>query len=339
MKILLVNYEYTLTGSTLLLLNLAEHLRRSGHDVSVCAAQPAPGPIKEEYLRRGFAVLDPSDAGRADLAICNTVLTAPQLLALAGAMKTIWWIHEGTVGLDHLLRHPSHVEAFARASVIVFPIPHLRDAIYRSFTFAHEDSRLAVIPYGIPPIALPLPQPAEETAFRIVSIGSVYPRKRHYDLIRAMMLYQDPRAHCTIIGKFYRLPDDCLKFIEANPDRIELVGELGRDATLARLNTADLFCLPSDSEVMPVTILEAAMLEKPLLLSDLSVYEGLWRHGRNCMLYPVGAIGMLAQAMAQLGANPELRRRLGAASRQTAAPFTEAAFNARFDAVLSTQSW
>src|SRR5947207_15493892 len=59
MRILAVNYEYTLTGSTLALLRLSEHLREAGHEVSVCAAVPAEGPMKEAYRERGFAVLDP----------------------------------------------------------------------------------------------------------------------------------------------------------------------------------------------------------------------------------------------------------------------------------------
>ncbi len=335
MKILLVNYEYTLTGSTLMLVYLADHLRRSGHEVSVCAALAAPGPIKEMYQQRGFPLLEPPISGRFELAICNTILTAPQLLAFPEALKTVWWIHEGSVGLDHLLRYPAHVAAFARASAIVFPIAHLRDDIYRSFTYTLEASRLAVIPYGIPPVLPNRTRDEVDGTFRIVSVGSVYPRKRHEDLIRAMALYQNPAARCTIVGKFYSLPDDCLQLIEANPERFKLAGELDRAGTIEHLSNADVFCLPSDSEVMPLTILEAAMLEKPMVLSDLSVYEGFWRHGRNCLIYPVGAIGMLAQAIAMLGLNRDLRLRLGTAARRTAAPYTEAAFYARFDALIS----
>ena len=335
MKILLLNYEYTLTGSTLLLLRLAEHLRRSGHEVTAAAAVPEPGPVKAMYQERGFTVLDPPFSGVFDLAICNTVMTAPQLLTCASAMKTIWWIHEGSIGLEYLLRHPGQIEAFARASAVIFPIAHLRDTIYRSFIYAHDQGRFAVIPYGIPPIAAPPPRAPAEGEFRVVSIGSIYPRKRHEDLIRAMTLYPHPGARCIIAGKFFTLPDDCLRIIDANPQIFELAGELDHAAALRLLASADVFCLPSSSEVLPLTILEAAMLERPMVLSDLSVYEGLWRHGRNCLLYPVSAVGMLAQSIAMLQGNAELRSRLGAAARQTASAYTEAAFHARFDAVLN----
>jgi glycosyltransferase involved in cell wall biosynthesis len=335
MRILVLNYEYTLTGSTLLLLRLAEHLRRSGHQVTVSAAVAAPGPIKEAYQDGGFTVLDPPFPANFDLAICNTVLTAPQLVALSAGMKTIWWIHEGSVGLNYLLRNPGHIEAFARASVVVFPIEHLREAIYRSFIYSFEASRFVVVPYGIPPLASPPPR-AAGGEFRVVSVGSIYPRKRHEDLIRAMALYPDPAARCILIGKFYSLPDDCLSLIAANPQKYQLAGELEHDAAVELLGSADVFCLPSDSEVLPVTTLEAAMLEKPLVLSDLSVYEGIWRHGHNCLLHPVGAIGMLTQSIAMLAGNPELRARIAAGARQTAARYTESAFCSRFDAILET---
>ena len=78
------------------------------------------------------------------------------------------------------------------------------------------------------------------------------------------------------------------------------------------------------------------MLRRPMVLSDLPVDGGIWRHGRNCLMYPVGAIGLLAQSIAVLAENPELRGRLGGAARATASPYTEAAFFARFDALLAT---
>ena len=335
MRILAVNYEYTLSGSTLILLRLAEHLRQTGHDVSTCAMVRRDGPIKEAYRERGFTVLEPPFSVAADLAICNTIMTAPQVVALSEKAKTIWWIHEGANGLAHLLRNPNDIAAFAQASATVFPVAYQRDSIYRSFIYDKELMRFLVIPLGIPPIAPPSPVRQKRPDLRIVSVGNIYPRKRYQDLIRAVAQYQAP-ARCTIAGKFYTLPDDCLKLIASNPDRFELTGELEHDAILRLVGEADVFCLPSDSEVLPLTTLEAAMLERPIILSDLPVYEGIWRHGRNCLVYPVGAVGMLAQYLPMLAGNAELRAQLGAAARQTAEPYSDTAFFARFDGLLNS---
>ena len=227
MRILAVNYEYTLTGSALLLLRLAEHLREAGHEVSVCAAIPGNGPIREAYRERGFVVLDARGTASIDVAICNTVMTAPQLLELSGSARTIWWIHEEKLGLLHLLQNPSQIAAFERASAVVFPVAYLRDAVYRSFLYNQDPNRIAIIPAGIPPIDIePAPRPDDRT-FRLVSVGSVYPRKRHADLIRAVALYSGP-AKCIIAGKYHTLPEDCLQLVAAAPDRYELVGEVDR---------------------------------------------------------------------------------------------------------------
>ncbi|HJU19648.1 MAG TPA: glycosyltransferase family 4 protein [Stellaceae bacterium] len=334
MRILLVNYEYTLTGSTLLLLRLAGHLHRAGHEVSVYGMVPDPGPVKDAFLRGGFRIVEPLPSGPFDLALCNTLMTAPLVCRLSPAMKTIWWIHEGSIGVDLLLRQPSHVAAFAQASAVVFALPICRDAIYRSFIYHLDPARFVVIPYGVPAIAPGPPRPAEPERIRVISVGSVYPRKRHGDLIRAVGLLTDAPLDCTIVGKFYSLPEDCLRLVAADPGRYRLVGELDNRQALQLVAEADIFCLPSGSELQPLALLEAALLGKPIVLPDLAVYQGLWRHGRNCLVYPLGDVPLLAQAIALLASNPALRRALAAAAQETARPYTDRAFFARFDALL-----
>jgi glycosyltransferase involved in cell wall biosynthesis len=49
---------------------------------------------------------------------------------------------------------------------------------------------------------------------------------------------------------------------------------------------------------------------------------------------PVGDIGGLSNAIATLLSSAKLRAELGSAARATASQFTEAAFLARFDAML-----
>jgi glycosyltransferase involved in cell wall biosynthesis len=336
MRILGLNYEYTTTGSTLALLWLLDHLRAAGHAISVSAVVPEDGPIKLQYRQRDIPIVETPAPGEFDVVICNTVLTAPQVLDWTGTVSTLWWIHEGSIGLRHLLQHPQQIAAFGAATAVVFPIAHLRDAIYQSFIYDKEPDRFAIIPHGIPALGPVAPSRPDDDLIRIVSVGSIYPRKRYEDLIRAVSLCSGMPIKCQIAGQFFALPDDCLSLIAGDPERYELIGELSRDAILELVASADMFCLPSGSEVLPLTVLEAAMLEKPLILSDLSVYQGIWRHGHNCLTHPVGAIRLLAQLIGNLVANPDLSARLGAAARQTASRYTEAAFYARFDALLSS---
>ena len=55
---------------------------------------------------------------------------------------------------------------------------------------------------------------------------------------------------------------------------------------------------------------------------------------RNCLTVPVGHVAGLTDALAALLADRDLRERLGAAASETASRFSEAAFLARFEAML-----
>ena len=337
MRILAINHDYTVSGSTHALLNLAEHWRRSGHEVTGTAAQSASGPIRDEYLRRGFPLAEVPSPGGFDVCVCNTILTAPQVLVLARAMPTIWWLHEAAVGIDLLLQNPGWVAAFREAGAIVFPIEFLRDTVYRSFIYGLELSRICIVPNGIPPAGIsPRAVDPNRTEIEIVSVGSIYPRKRHPDLIRAVAALDHLPVRCTLIGQLHTLPEDCWTLMAARPGRFVLAGELSHAKTLAAVKAADIFCLPSGSEVQPHSLLEAAMLERPPVLSNLPVYGGTWAHGHNCLMHPVASVEMLTHELALLATNPALRQRLGAAAQRTVAGFSEAAFFARFDAVLAS---
>jgi hypothetical protein len=148
MSILAINHDYTVSGSTHALLNLAEHWRRSGHEVTV----PQPNRPRADPRRVSAARLPACGSavpGGFDVCVCNTILTAPQVLVLARAMPTIWWLHEAAVGIDLLLQNPGWVAAFREAGAIVFPIEFLRDTVYRSFIYGLELSRICIVPNGI----------------------------------------------------------------------------------------------------------------------------------------------------------------------------------------------
>jgi len=70
------------------------------------------------------------------------------------------------------------------------------------------------------------------------------------------------------------------------------------------------------------------------VLTDLPSYRGIWRHDENCLQVPVGDIDALAGALSSLLSSVDLRERLGVAAQATTGQFTEAAFLARFDAML-----
>lgn len=80
---------------------------------------------------------------------------------------------------------------------------------------------------------------------------------------------------------------------------------------------AAIVCLPTTyGEGIPKTLIEAAAGECPIVTYDVPGCREIVTDSVNGMLVPAGDVGRLAQVIAQLLADPEQRRRMGAQGRK-----------------------
>lgn len=84
------------------------------------------------------------------------------------------------------------------------------------------------------------------------------------------------------------------------------------------LNAMDLFCLPSWREGMPRTIIEAMMMAKPVLATDIRGSREEVVHELTGLLVPVHSPELLAQAIGRFADNSAWGVTLGAAGRERA---------------------
>lgn len=84
------------------------------------------------------------------------------------------------------------------------------------------------------------------------------------------------------------------------------------------LNAMDLFCLPSWREGMPRTIIEAMMMGKPVLATDIRGSREEVVHEETGLLVPARSPELLAAAIERFADNPAWGLRLGAAGRERA---------------------
>ena len=102
------------------------------------------------------------------------------------------------------------------------------------------------------------------------------------------------------------------------------------------MEQAGILALPSASECLPIAPIEAGMRGIPSVLSDLAGHEGVWRHGQNCLMHPVGDIVLLGHMLRVLASDAALRRRLGTAAKMTARRFRSDLMMARLDLALAS---
>jgi glycosyltransferase involved in cell wall biosynthesis len=161
--------------------------------------------------------------------------------------------------------------------------------------------------------------------------SSLYDRKR--PLIVAVGRLRAPKDFPTLIGALGRLPRDSFDglIVGTGPDRPQLEGEISALGLSDRvrlagerhdipelLATADVFVLPSRSEGLPVSVLEAMAAGLPVVASRVGGVPELVQDGKTGLLVEPGDPEQLAGALGRLAADRRLRHRLGARGRARA---------------------
>jgi colanic acid/amylovoran biosynthesis glycosyltransferase len=99
-------------------------------------------------------------------------------------------------------------------------------------------------------------------------------------------------------------------------DRVEWVGALGQDEIREAYARADVFCLPSFAEGVPVVLMEAMAMEVPVVATRIAGIPELIEEGESGLLVTPARADELADAIGRLVDDPALRARLGAAGRR-----------------------
>ncbi len=97
---------------------------------------------------------------------------------------------------------------------------------------------------------------------------------------------------------------------------IKYMGTITYDKLHESYQGADIFVLTSESEGMPAVTLEAMGCGLPIVTTNVPGNQEIVREGENGYLINVGDTEKLAQSLAKLIADDELRKKMGARSRQ-----------------------
>jgi len=336
MRVLFYIHELALNGAVTALLQQVRHMRAHGDAVTIMTPplEGAAAALEGAFRNLGVVLVDRAVLADHDVVVGCTVFCAEILDQAVGQSPTVWWIHEGRAGVNTLLARPSRLQTLNRVTKLVFPSRGVVERLWPALLGNLPPGRVEIVPYLIPE-----PPPGEAVPRisgqrRVVCSGTIYPRKRQVDLIRAVSMLQNAPIECVLIGEPVGLDPPGDELIRANPARFVLTGGLQPPHVHAWYRAADIFCLPSGDECMPISPVEAAWHGLPVLLADLECYEGVWRHGVNALMHPIGDAEMLAWHLRMLLESPSLYARFSAAARAVPLQFGETRSAALFDAVL-----
>lgn len=153
----------------------------------------------------------------------------------------------------------------------------------------------------------------------ILNVGRLDPVKGQAVLVEAMALLRDRGVDChlTVIGGGDAEEDLAAAVSELDlSSRIDLVGAKGQDEVAASFRQADIYCMPSFQEGLPIVIMEAMAAELPVVVTAIAAIPELVVDGESGYIVPPGRADALADAIEVLCTDAERRRTFGEKGRQ-----------------------
>jgi colanic acid/amylovoran biosynthesis glycosyltransferase len=203
-----------------------------------------------------------------------------------------------------------------------------------------EWSKLHVIHSGIDPsVYSPARRsPPEAGPVRLLTVGRLVAGKAHALLLQAVAVLRERgvEAGLTVVGEGpERARLEALARSLGVDDRVAFTGAIGQDDMPERYAAADVFCLSSVAEGLPVVLLEAMASGLPVVAPRITGVPEAVQDGVSGRLVAPGSRAELVEALSELAGDPEARADLGAAGRaRVVAEFDARASARRIEGIL-----
>ena len=183
--------------------------------------------------------------------------------------------------------------------------------------------KLHIVHMGVEVAAFPSAAAARaaraDGPLRVLFVGRLVPEKGVPILLDAVaeLVRRDLAIAVTVIGDSpARASLEAEVKARGLSDVVRFEGAVGPDDLRGWYEWADVFCLPSFAEGVPVVLMEAMATELPVVTTTIAGIPELVKDDVNGLLVPPGRSELIADAIARL-TSPALRVRLGAAGRQS----------------------
>jgi colanic acid/amylovoran biosynthesis glycosyltransferase len=175
--------------------------------------------------------------------------------------------------------------------------------------------KLVVVRCGIafsPTSALRRPRDGVLTRLNVVTVGRLIPLKGHALLIDALHRIRQYgiASSLRIIGSGpleARLRELALQHV--NSVDVQFLGALGEEEIKRQYEWADVFCLPSMMEGLPVVLMEAMAHGLPVIATDITGLRELIDDDQTGLLVRPGRADLIADALERMAREPGTRSR------------------------------
>jgi glycosyltransferase involved in cell wall biosynthesis len=150
-------------------------------------------------------------------------------------------------------------------------------------------------------------------------VGRVDKEKRLDVLLNAMSQLQRDDIQFVISG--HGAAQESLQSLVAElnlGERVRFTGFVAQEDLPVLLNSADIFCMPSEAELLSIATLEAMACARPVLLANAVALPELVTDGLNGYLFRPGDPVDAARTMSMLADHPEKWSAMGRASQEKA---------------------
>jgi glycosyltransferase involved in cell wall biosynthesis len=189
------------------------------------------------------------------------------------------------------------------------------------FTNSERWPHLHVVHCGIDPsVYTPIERVTEaEDVVTILSVGRLIHGKGMSILLEALSQLREKRlpVRLVVVGSGpARAEFEQTAARLGLEDAVDFIGAVGQDEIRRYYGIADIFCLSSFAEGIPVVLMEAMAMEMPVVSTAIMGIPELIADEVHGLLVPPGRVASLTDALERLVRSPEARSRMGQAGRQ-----------------------
>jgi colanic acid/amylovoran biosynthesis glycosyltransferase len=181
-------------------------------------------------------------------------------------------------------------------------------------------NKLVVHHCGVNPEMFTVPDRSSDSQpLRLLTVARFDPMKGHIVLLDAVaqLIARGLDVRLDIIGDGPTRAAIEQRIVELNiGDKVTLHGSIGQDKIVKFFHDADVFCLPSFGEGVPVVLMEAMACGLPVVTARIAGIQELVEHEESGFVVSPGRPDLVADAVSILAQDPELRARFGAAGRK-----------------------